>query len=383
MTKFDLTAGGRLTVSPHVSERKVLRLAEIVEGLKLGGHAGDRAALDFKEALTTSDAPYSFAHLINVRNLPLYDEAERTWDKIAATETLDDFRPASFYSLRANFDNLKHGNGTDGNPVAPEVPELGTYVEAYGYTEEQVQVAVGKRGFKWFTSLERVVNDPSRTFRRIPSDMLQIGLNTDEFVVYKALVDGATSDSQIEGGTDLITGDTVAPNPTISAAAIRVALKNIGARVDNRGNKIPLASSYYVVVPSGTEEDVEWMLDEARRIISITDNEVTYGAPGSGGLRRIAGVIGSEYIPDESWYLVPAAGTTLRPSLVHVNLRGYTAPEVYVQGAPVPVAGGASSDPFRAFSWDDDRMGFKFRQFTNGALITQDQLAWSDGSESS
>lgn len=378
---LDLTCGGRLTVSPMVSERSVQRMAQIVEGIKLGGYAGERARTDFKETLTTSDAPYSFAQLLNIRNLPLYDEAPVQWNQIASTESVPDFRPASFYSLRSNFDTLKHGNGTGGNVVAPKVPELGSYTEAYGYSEEAVQVAVEKRGFAWGISLERVVNDPTRAYSQVPNDMLNVGTKTDEYVVFSALVDGATAASQVDGGVDLVTGDTIPANPVISPAAIRVALRNIAARTDDQGNKIPLAPRYRVVVPLGEGDTVEWMLQEAGNIIRIQDGNITYGAPGAGGLNRISGVIESEFIPDGSWYLVPDAGSTVRPSLVRVQLQGYTAPEVYVEGTPVPVLGGASSDPFRAFSWSDDSARFKFRMFTNAALITQDQLAWSDGSE--
>lgn len=382
MAKLDLSCGGRISVSPFVSERSVLKMADLVEGIRMGGHAGERARVDFKETLSTSDAPYSFAQLLNIRNLPLYDEAPVEWSSIASTEVVSDFRPTTFHTLRSNFGTLGHGNDTGGNVVAPLVPELGTYVEAYGYQEEAVQAAVEKRGFKWGISLERVVNDPTRAYSQVPGDMLRVGVATDEFVVFRALVDGATSASQIAGGVDLITGDTIPANPEFSAAAVRVALRNISARTDSEGNRIPLAPRYRVVVPLGEGDTVQWMLDEASRIIRVQDGLVTYGAPGSGGLNRIAGVVESEFIPAGSWYLVPDAGSTVRPSLVRLQLAGYTSPEVYVEGTPIPVAGGASFDPFRAFSWDDDSARFKFRMFTNAALISQDQLAWSDGTES-
>lgn len=380
MAKLDLSCGGRISVSPMVSERSVQRMAHLVEGIRLGGHAGDQARLDFKETLSTSDAPYSFAQLMNIRNLPLYDEAPIEWNQIASTEIVSDFRPTTFHTLRSNFGTLGHGNDTGGNVVAPHVPELGTYVEAYGYQEEAVQAAVQKRGFKWGISLERVVNDPTRAYSQVPGDMLNVGLKTDEFVVFRALVDGATAASQISGGEDWITGETITPNPAFSAAAVRVALRNISQRTDSEGNKIPLAPRYRIVVPLGEKDSVQWMIDEASRIIRVQDGLITYGAPGSGGLNRIAGVVESEYVPDGSWYLSPDAGSTVRPSLVRLQLAGYTSPEVYLEGSPIPVLGGASSDPFRAFSWDDDSARFKFRMFTNAALISQDQLAWSDSS---
>lgn len=380
MSKLDLSCNGRISVSPFATERSVLRMAQMVEGARLGGPAGEHARADFREAMTTSSAPYALAQLVNIRNLPQYDEAPATWNQIATTEIVPDFRPTSFYSLRANFGTLGHGKGTGGNLVAPRVGELQPYTEAYGYTEEQVQAAVEKRGFTWRISLERVVNDPTRAFAQIPNDMLRVGTKTDEFVVYSALVDGSDATSQLQGGlVDRITGLEVPADAEISAAAIRVALREVSLRTDEDGNRIPAATSYKVVVPLGTGDDVQWMLDEANRIISIESGNITYGSPGTGGLNRISGVIESEFVPDGAWYLVPDAGTTLRPSLVRLQLAGYTAPEVYVQGTPTPVIGG-SNDPFQAFAWTDDSAAYKFRQFTNGALITQQQNVWSDGS---
>lgn len=378
--KIDLSCGGKISVNPLANPRAVMRMAEMVKGIQMGGYEGDRARIDFKETMSTSDAPYSFAQLINIRNLPLYQEAPVEFGRIAATETVSDFRPTTFHTLRSNFDTLGHGNDTGGNVVAPKVPELGTYVEAYGYKEEAVQAAIEKRGFKWGISLERVVNDPVRAYSQVPGDMLQVGVETDEFVVFRALVDESLPVSQMTGGEDRISGDTIPANAPLSAAAIRVALRNVALRTDADGNKIPLAPQYELVVPLGTKDDAEYMIAEAKQIIRRQDGLLTYGPPGDGGLARVAGVLESAYIPDGSWYLVPKAGSTIRPSLVRLQLTGYTSPEVYVEGTPIPVLGGASSDPFRAFSWQDDSARFKFRMFTNSALISQDQNVWSDGS---
>lgn len=381
MAKLDLTAGGRLNVHPLVEERKVAHLAEIVEGCRLGGYAGQRARTDLAETLSTSDAPFSFAHLINLRNLPRYDEAVTIWRQIATTEEAPDFRPVSFYNLKARFDNLQYGKDNDGNLVAPHVAELDTYQYAFGYVEESAQVATEKRGFKWGVSLERVVNDPTRAYRDVPEDMLRVGIATDEFVVIRALRQGVTAASQFAGGTDYITGTVVPANAPASAPALRVALRNAGQRTDAEGNRIPLASRYYVVVATGEKDGLDWDLSLARGIATVTDNNVEYRVPGD-GLGRIAGVLESEYVAPGEWYLVPAAGEGRRPSLVRVTLQGYSAPEVYVSGSPIPVLGGASANPFQAFSWDNDSTDFKFRQFTNGGLISEDQIVWSAGTAS-
>jgi hypothetical protein len=383
---IDLTAGGRLHVHPLATERKVEAFSGLLDGALRGdGHA----RLTLAETLSSSDAIFSLAQLINIRNLPQYDDAPRQGNLIASPFTVDDFKPATFYSLQANFDNLKYGKGTSGNPgIAPRVAELDTYPYAYGYTEESAKVAIEKRGFKWGVSLERVVNDPTGEIRRIPGDMLQIGLDTEEFLIFRALVDGSTAASRLAGGTVQTTGAVIPANAPISADAFRQGFVEIAKRVDANGRQIPLANSYYVVVPLGYGEQVEIELAKARSLVQVTSGNFVYG-PGAvplGNLGRITGVIETEWVTvsgsNVPWYLVPAAGSTRRESLVRLNLAGYTAPEVFVSNFNGVTVGGAAVNPFSAFSFDADAVDLKFRMFTNAALISEQQQVWSTGAGS-
>src|SRR5690606_22768510 len=124
---LDLTAGGRLTVSPFVNERKALHMAEMIEAGKLGGYAGQRARTGLQESLSTSDAPHSFTALVNLRNLPQYDEVTTDYDPITQTELVPDFKPIEFFALKTNFAGLELGKDNQGERVAPKVAELDTY----------------------------------------------------------------------------------------------------------------------------------------------------------------------------------------------------------------------------------------------------------------
>lgn len=386
MSKIDLTAGGRLTVNPAVTERKFMYLSEQIKNARTGGFGGRYGATALAETLSTSDAPFTFAHLTNFRNLESYDKAPNIWSNIATTEVAPDFNPITLYRFAVNFDDLKYGEDTDGvGGVAPAIPEGAVYPYAFKYLEEEVSLATAKRGFKTGWTLEKAVNDINRLISRFPQDMLDVGLATDEFVVLRALTQGVTVASRLAAGTDNITGDSIPVNAPASAAAIRVALRQIGARTDAEGNKVGLASRYYVVTALGEGDGLQWDLDVARNISGLTQT-VTSGdlevrpVPGGGGIGRIAGVLESEFVQSGYWYLVPAAGAGRRDSLVRVTLQGYTAPEVYVNNfTGIPVAGGASSSPFQAFHFDNDTVDLKFRQFTNGVLVSEDQIAWSTG----
>jgi len=180
MAKLDLSCDGRLEVHPFVTENKIGAMGQMIEAASRGGYAAEMASVQLKETLSRSDAAFSLAHLINIRNLPEYDKAPREWTKIASVETVDDFEPTTFQRLVPNMDQLKFGKGNKGVAgVSPKVAELDTYQYAYGYSEESVKAAIEKRGFKWGISLEKMIGDVRREIRRIPGDMLDIALDTD------------------------------------------------------------------------------------------------------------------------------------------------------------------------------------------------------------
>lgn len=379
---LDLTAGGRLHVSPFVTERKLGRIAEMIEGVKLGGYAGDRARTDLAETLSTSDAPHSVAHLVNLRNLPLYDEQEPDLASITTDETVPDFRPATFQNLRTNMAGLEFGKDNDGERIAPRVAELDTYQYAFGYVEEATDIAVEKRGFKMGWSLERGVNDPYSLVTKFPTDMLKVGAATDHYVVIRALKKGVTAASELKAGTDFITGKAVPIKSAASPEALRVAIRQINERRDSEGNRIPVPARFRLVVAQGSAEGVNWNLGLARGLYSVQDGTMVYHTTNTPAdpLGRISGVIESKFLSGNEWYLVPEKGTTDRPGLIKVSLLGYTAPEVYVSNfGGAPLLGGASSNPFQAYSFDNDSIDLKFRQFTNSGLFSEDAIVWSDG----
>lgn len=350
---------------------------------KMGGHAGDRARVDLAETLSTSDAPFAFAHLVNLRNLPQYQEETPDYSSITTDETVPDFNEATFFSLSTNFAGLEHGIDNDGQRIAPKVPELDTYQYAFGYTQESAGFAIEKRGFKVGWSLERGVNDPFGLVSKFPGDMLKVGRKTDEYVVIRALIQGVTAASELVPGTDFISGKAVVANEGPTPQALRVAIRQINDRRDRNGNRVPIPRAFRLVVAPGVADSIQWNLGLAQGLYSVQDGLTTYrptaGMPAD-PLGRIKGVIESEFISGDAWYLVPEDGTTERPALIKLSLAGYTSPEVYVSNFNgAPMAGGASNSPFQAYSFDNDSIDLKFRQFTNAGLFSEDAIVWSDG----
>lgn len=383
MAELDLTAGGRLNVHPLVDPRKALRMSEMIKGAKLGGYAAQRARTDLAETLSTSDAPFSFAHITNLRNLPIYDEFVPDYDPIINDESVPDFKPMTFSNLKFNFDGLQYGKDNDGRDnIAPRVAELDTYQYAFGYTQESTDIAVEKRGFKVGWSLEQGVNDVYGLVTKFPGDMLRVGQRTEQYVVFRALKNGVTSASQLDADTDFISGETVKATSPATPAALRVAVRQVGQRTDADGNRVPIPASFYLVVGLGQSESILWDMSLARGIVSVQNGNLVQrptNAPAD-PLNRIAGIIETDEIADNAWYLVPAKGTTEKPALIRVKLDGYTSPEVYVSNFNgAPLAGGASGSPFQAYSFDNDSVDLKFRQFVNAGLFSEDAIVWSVG----
>lgn len=286
--------------------------------------------------------------------------------------------------MRTNWAGLEYGKDTDGEKgIAPHVSELDTYQYAFGYTQIETSLAVEKRGFKVGWSLERGKNDTFGLANRFPADMLRVGQKTDEYVVGRALKEGVTAASQLIGGVDPISEKTVPANSPLTGEALRVAIREISRRTDADGNRIPVPSAFRLVVGIGQGDDAQLAIAKARGLMRIQDGLLTYNAANLPGdtLGRIRGVIETEWIEDDHWYLVPEKGTTDIPALVRVSLAGYTSPEVYVSGFNgTPHAGGASNSPFQAYSFDNDSVDLKFRQFTNAAIFSEEAIVWSDGS---
>lgn len=371
--KDNFTLDGRVKPVQGVTRAKVSKTREIVEDAL----SGDRAAKGLFEALiTTSDLGFNFAHLVNLNLVPKFDQAERTWSKIAGTRSVPDFNDVKLYSLDLQWDDRTLG---DGNPrhIAPVVPEANPYPEA-SFTGKTYQGSgLRKRGFRTGFSFEAFVNDSLGYIASLPDEMETVALDTEEFEVYSALINGTGAGQQTSGGTTL-EGETVTANAALSRDALIAALEEVATR-EIEGRRIQV-SSWKLVVPIGTGARANFAinnvtLDQLRpagRVLNVT---------GYNPLSPITEVVESEYVTGASWYLVPAPGSTRKPVLDALRLIGHETADLRVQGLTGSYVGGAAVSPFEG-SFDADTADFRVRLFTRGQLWTPDLIIWSDGSGS-
>jgi hypothetical protein len=366
------TLDGRLKPAAGVTKRKVEAVRDLVDrSLK-----GSSIALGtLKEAITTSDASLSLAHLVNIEVLPEYDEAPRTWTQVAdRTKPVSDFRPVTLVSLSRSWEDGVLG--TDPVHVSPTVPEGAPYPYAFFAEEETPQkAAIKKRGFKFRFTFEAFINDALGTIRELPDQMLQVALDTEEYEFYNALIGGLGAGQQLDGGT-LPDGTTVPANAKLARGSLIQAIIELGQREIN-GRKITTSGGYNLLVQTGQGIYADFILNNLT-LDSLQTGALTFNVNGYNPLSNIS-VVETEYVTSATaWYLVPKPGTSRRPVASRLALIGHEAPELRVQNLTGNYIGGGAVSPFEG-DFDTDSAEFRLRQIGGAALWTPDLVVWSTG----
>lgn len=368
--KDKFTLDGRVKPVAGVTRAKVQHVQKLVEAALKGSHS---AVGTLKESLTTSDAIFNFAHVVQLNLLPQYDEAERTWRLIAGTRGASDFRPQALYSILGQWQDGVLGDGTPRH-VAPVIPEGVAYPYAYMAGEESQNARIQKRGFKTDFTMESFVNDTVGFIQALPGEMLQVALDTEEYEVYSALLNGAGTDQQLDAGT-IPDGTSVPANASLDRAALILAKSQLANREIN-GRKIRVTGGYNLIVPVGQTDYVQFILNNVS-LSRINQGDLRFEVTGYNPLGDLT-IVESEYVTGTQWYLVPKPGATRRPTLERLSLIGHEAPELRVENATGNYIGGGQVSPFEG-SFDNDSATFRLRTFGTGVLWTPDQVVWSTG----
>lgn len=377
--KDKFTLDGALKPGPFVSKAKVAKVKQLMESAL----RGDRIAnATLAESITTSDAIFNAAYLINIQALPQFDRLERTWSQLAGVRVLPDFRPAVLRGLFGEFTGLERGGSgqseTTGtaNPegIIPIKPELAPVPYATFGSVESAYGQLANREFAVGWSFEAQTNDDAAEFfANIPGEMIQTALDTEEWCVYDALVSGVGATEQLDAGTTY-TGTTVLANATISRDAISLLIEQMALRQVNGRYVGRSRNGYNIVVPIGSGPSVNFMISQA--IIEVQDGSFVLSAQdqGFGALT----VIESEYVTGTAWYVVPKPGGLRRPILELGRLRGNEAPRLFVKSDTANPTGNASVSPFLG-GFDNSAVDIKVRYPLTGLNWFPQLIGWSDG----
>lgn len=356
----DFTLNGRLKPEPWVTPAKVEAAKNLFEDYM----SGDRVAgATLMEAMTTSDAIFNVAYLANLNFIPNYDEAPRVWRQVAGVRTVNDFKPATLYSLQAQWTD---GNGASNvlstRGGAPTIPEGAAYPYAYIAGDVTQGAGVTKKGFKTDWTLEARINDGLGAIEDLPGQMLEVALDTEEEEVFGALTTQVTAASELAGG-DIPSGVTVAPNAPLSRDSLIRAKYELAQREIN-GRKIRVTGGFNLLVPVGQGDFAQFILNQT--YAEVQDGSFQLNIAGYNPLAGIT-VIETEWLTGDAWNLLPKPGATRRPVLERLVLRGFETPQVFVDNHVGNFAGGGAHSPFGG-SFAADVITLKLRQFGGGVL---------------
>lgn len=374
------TANGRLKLRPGVTKAKVAKVKALQEAALAGDMVADAI---LQETISSSDAIFNAAWLANLQFIPQFLELPRTWSQVADIKPVDDFDPIILRGLFGEFEGLERGGSgastTTGpaNPagIAPVVAELESYPYATIGEAESAYGRLNKRGFKvgrsWESQFKR---GAAAFFAELPTEMLGVALDTEEWEVYNALVVGTDSGSQLAAGTTF-TGAAVLANATVSRNAILLAIQQLAMRQVNGRYVGRSANGYNVIVPIGAGPSVQFMLNQ--QIISNQDGSFTLSVQDQADLGAVT-VVETQYVTGTNWYLLAKPGGYRRPVLSLGRLRGHEVPDLRVENAVGTFVGGARVSPFEG-SFDNDSVDLRLRIAISGILWDDDLVVWSQG----
>ncbi len=374
--KDQFTLDGRLKVQPYVEKRKVQAVQHLIEGAKAGSYS---AKGQLEEALTSSDAIFNWAHLMNINILPQYDALEPTWQQVAGTRIVPDFRPATLWSLVSRWSETLEQQGADPavnnapHGIAPVVPEGSNYPYAYMSGVESQSGGIKKRGFKTDFTFEAFINDSVGFIAALPGNILDVAHDTADYDVYNVLTTGVATSYQLAGGATP-DGTEVLPNsPLTRAAIIRAVYELSRRRINNRYIKV--TGGYNLLVPLGQKVFVDFFINQT--ITDVKDGSLSLSAGVYNTLGNVT-VIESEWINDGDWFILPKPGATRRPVIDYGYLVGHQDPEIRVENSTGTILGGGGVTPFEG-SFDNDSATFRLRQIGGPILWTPELVVWSNG----
>lgn len=364
----------RTNADPRYSQR-------LLEATKLYRRVleGDRwAALTFQEALTTSDFPYLFGDIIDRQLLANYAETAYTWNLVARSATVTDFRTVKRFAV----------NG--GETVLGSVPQGTEYPES-SISDASYSYAVNKYGRRMPFSWESMINDDLDALKDVPARFGKAARRSEEKFVTQlyAGTTGPLGTLFTVGNANIIntTNGGQATNPPLSISGLQDAFTVLGNMRDSGGDPIMIDGATLVVPPA-----LETVANNILNATEITvGNFTASGTPVSQQIRtanwmrnkvRLAvnyylPIVSSSSNGNTSWYLFanPSGG---RPALEFGRLRGHESPEVFIKSPNAQRVGGAAANPMDG-DFDTDSIVYKVRHVFGGVAIDPKAVVASNG----
>lgn len=343
-----------------------------------------RAALDFQEAMTTSDFQLLFGDVLDRQILANYQSMPVQWDSVARRGRVRDFRTVKRYTLDG------------GEAILDEVKQQGEY-KAAKLTDGKYEYAVTKRGRRIPLAWETLINDDLDAFADIPRRLGNAARRSEErfCTTLYATATGPASAFFNAGNRNLIAQATYAnlpDNPDLAVDGLQYAFEVLGRQVDTDGAPIYVEGAVLVVPPA--------LEVPARNILNATE---IVTAAGSSGVESDAGrtdqlrvanwmanrtrLVVNPWLPivdtttgNTAWYLFADPGVG-RPAMEMGFLIGHESPELFQKTPNAVRVGGGPIDPTDG-DFETDSVEWKLRHVWGGTLMDPKSAVASKGTNS-
>lgn len=341
-----------------------------------------RAALDFQEAMSTSDFQHIFGDVLDRQLLGAYNTMPVNWDITARRGRVRDFRTVKRFTLDG------------GRGVLSQVGELAPY-KARAVVDGAYEYNVVKYGAEIPISWETVINDDLDALSELPASLGLAARRTEErfaTALYSS-ASGPNSTFFATGNRNIInptvggSGVTVT-NPPLSVSALQVAMQIMSQHVDSDGGPI-YVQSVILEVPPALEV-------VANNIINSTEIlAASGGGDGTGHdqlrvtnwMRNRVTVRVNPWLPiidtttgNSAWYLF-AAPSSGRPPMEVGFLIGHETPELWMKSPDAVRVGGGMVNPQEG-DFEHDGIRYRVRHVLGGTLMDHKMAIASTGSGS-
>ncbi len=343
---------------------------------------GDRrAALQFQEAMSTSDFTVLFGDIIDRQVLAAYQTRPVQWPTMARKGRVRDFRSVKRFTLDG-------GEGT-----LNKVKELAPY-KVRKLADGSYTYAVAKYGDQIAVSWETIVNDDLDAMTELPVKLGNAARRTEERFAAELFSGSSGPNSTFfsNGNKNLInptvTGTGTPTNPPLTIAGLQYGMQTLGQQLDTDGGPI-YVEGVVLVVPPALEV-------AANNIVNATEIlAATGGGAGTGNdqlrvtnwMRNRVTVVVNPWLPiinttsgNTAWYLFadPSVG---RPAMEIGFLVGHETPELWVKSPNAQRVGGGMVNPEEG-DFEHDAIQYRVRHVLGGTLMDPKSAVASTGAGS-
>ncbi|MFI6296850.1 Mu-like prophage major head subunit gpT family protein [Nonomuraea sp. NPDC050790] len=343
-----------------------------------------RAALDFQEAMTTSDFQHLFGDILDRQILANYRSMPVQWDRVARRGRVRDFRTVKRFTIDG------------GEAILDEVKQQSEYPAA-SLVDGKYEYGVKKFGRRIPLAWEVLINDDLDAFADIPTRLGTAARRSEERFGTSLYASStgpnstffssgnknllAVADVQAAGGAGFTT-------TALNTTSLQAAFTKLAAQVDTDGAPIYIESVYLVVPPA--------LEVVARNIINATEIvAASGGGDGTGNdqlrvsnwMQNRVTLIVNPWLPiidttsgNTAWYLFadPSVG---RPAMEVGFLIGHETPELFQKHPNATRVGGGAADPMDG-DFDTDSIEWKLRHVYGGVLMDSKSGLAANGTNS-